>query len=138
MDSLKALIKAVNGFTQFLPVLISILLLISLASTLITPRQFKVFFTGNSLTDPFIGAILGSVAAGNTITSYVIAGELKSVGVSLLSVTAFILAWVTVGIVQSPVEATALGWRFTLVRNIASFVSAILIAVLTVSTLSLT
>jgi len=71
------------------------------------------------------------------VTSYIIGGELVGFGVSLTAVTAFIIAWVTVGVVQAPLEAQTLGKRFTIVRNITSFISSILIAVLTVSTLAI-
>ncbi len=133
----KALIKAINGFMQFLPVLVAVLLLISLANSLLGPEDFRHFFTGNTFTDPLVGAILGSIAAGNPITSYIIGGELKSVGVSLIAVTAFILSWVTVGVAQSPMEAATLGRRFTIARNLTSFLSAIIIAVMTVTTIRL-
>lgn len=54
---------------------------------------------------------------------------------SLLAVTAFIMAWTTVGVAMLPLEATFLGKRFAVLRNVINFVFAILIAVLTVATL---
>ena len=78
--------------------------------------------------DALIGSSVGSVAAGNPITSYIIAGELLNKGVSLLAVTAFLLAWVTVGIVQFPAEAILLGKKFAIVRNASSFALSVLVA----------
>ena len=83
-----------------------------------------------------IGALLGSVSAGNPITSYILAGEFLKQGVSLLAVTAFILAWVTVGLIQLPAESLMLGKKFAVARNTVSFVTAIAVAILTVVTLS--
>jgi len=54
----------------------------------------------------------------------------------LAATTAFILAWVTVGIVQLPAESMILGKRFAILRNILSFISAILIGLLTQLVLS--
>ncbi|WP_218185238.1 hypothetical protein [Methanogenium cariaci] len=51
--------------------------------------------------------------------------------------TAFIVAWVTVGIIQLPVEMNILGKRFAIARNLCGFILAILIAILTEGTLSL-
>jgi uncharacterized membrane protein YraQ (UPF0718 family) len=53
-------------------------------------------------------------------------------GVSLLAVTAFLIAWVTVGIIQLPAESTILGKRFSLLRNISAFFLAIIGAILTI------
>jgi hypothetical protein len=58
-------------------------------------------------------------------------------GVSLVAVTAFIMTWATVGIAMLPLEAKFLGKRFAFFRNIVNFFFAGIIAVLTVSTLSL-
>ncbi|MCK5027534.1 MAG: hypothetical protein KAS07_03885, partial [Candidatus Pacebacteria bacterium] len=70
-------------------------------------------------------------------TSYILAGEFLAQGVSKLAATAFILTWVTVGLIQLPVESLVFGKKFAIARNVASFVTAIVIAVLTVATLSL-
>ena len=55
--------------------------------------------------DTVIGSAIGSIAAGNPIMSYIIGGELMKEGVSLFAITAFIVTWVTVSIVQFPAEA---------------------------------
>ncbi len=58
-------------------------------------------------------------------------------GVSLVAVTAFLVAWVTVGLVQFPAEAILLGRRFALRRNLLSFFFSILVALATVALLGL-
>ena len=83
--------------------------------------------------DTLIGTLIGSISAGNPITSYIIGGELLNKGVSLFAVTAFIVAWVTVGIIQYPAEADMLGKRFAILRNVFSFMLAILVAIVTVT-----
>jgi hypothetical protein len=47
-------------------------------------------------------------------------------------VTAFLVAWVTVGIIQLPAEIMMLGKRFAITRNILSFIFSILVAIMTV------
>lgn len=129
--------KTINSFKQSMPILLGVLLLIALATNAIPKNFYARVFTGNPLIDPFIGAFFGSIAAGNPITSYVIGGELKSQGVSMVAIVAFILSWVTVGVIQLPAESFMLGRRFALIRNLVSFFLAIIISILTVLTLGL-
>ncbi len=124
-----------NSFKMSMPVLIGVLLLMSLITTVMPREYYHVIFTGNKILDPVLGAAVGSIAAGNPLTSYIIGGELLKQGISLLAVTAFMVAWVTVGILQLPAESVMLGKRFALVRNSVSFIMAVLIALLTSFTL---
>lgn len=133
----KALVQTYNNFKQSIPILLGVLILIAMVTTAIPTESYKKIFSGNLLSDSFIGALIGSLAAGNPITSYVVGGELLAEGISLIAVTAFILAWVTVGIVQLPAEILMLGRRFAITRNLLAFISAIIISILTVITLRL-
>jgi uncharacterized membrane protein YraQ (UPF0718 family) len=133
----QAFAKTINNFKQILPIIIGVLLLVSLSLVLIPKSFYTKIFAGNQVIDPLIGAIFGSVAAGNPLTSYIIGGEFLDQGVSLIAVTAFIVAWVSVGLIQLPAESLMLGKRFALARNIVSFITAIIVAVLTVLTLSI-
>jgi len=129
------LFRALRGIVQMIPMIIGILLLISLIINLLTPGSYSRVFTGNIILDPFIGASIGSIFAGVPVTSYLIGGELLKAGIGLLPITAFIVCWVTVGIVQAPAEILTLGRRFTIARNVISFILAIIIAILTTQTL---
>lgn len=129
--------KTARSFARTFPTLIGVMLFISLILVLVPSSLYGKVFTGNEILDPLIGALIGSVAAGNPITSYIVGGELIDQGVSLLAVTAFITTWVTVGVLQLPAEATILGKRFALIRNGAAFLSAVLVAILTTVTLEL-
>jgi hypothetical protein len=131
----KAFLRTTQSFRKSLPILLGVLMLFALANSLIPKNFYSKLFTGNQVIDPFIGAVVGSLPGGNPLTSYVIAGELRIRGVSMLAITAFVVIWVTVGIIQLPAEALMLGKRFALVRNSISFVTAIGIAVLAVLTL---
>lgn len=128
----EALKKSGRAMWMSFPILLGAILLVSLANALI-PRQAIInFFGAIPFIDSLMGAGIGSIVAGNPITSYIIGGELLTQGVSLTAVTAFIVAWVTVGLVQLPAEAMLLGKRFAILRNITSFVFAIIVAYITV------
>ena len=91
--------KTWNNLINYFPVILGVLLLVSLIFALIPATTLSKVFTGNRFLDPLIGAIVGSISAGNASTSYIIGGELQQQGVSLLAITAFIVSWVTVGVV---------------------------------------
>lgn len=129
-----ALRKTLNLFKTVLPMLFGMLLLINLLNPLME-NQYSKWFTGHYLHDTVIGAVAGSISFGIPITSYIVGGELLAKGVSLTAVTAFIMAWTTVGIAMMPLEAAFLGKRFAFTRNIVNFFFALFLAVLTVFTL---
>jgi hypothetical protein len=136
MDPLESARRTLRSFSQMLPVLLGVLLLISLVNAAVPPATYAALFTGNALIDPVLGAAFGSIAVGNPITSYIIGGELIAVHISLTAVTAFILSWVTVGLISLPAEMDILGKRFAIARNLVSFVFAIAIALLVDLTLT--
>jgi len=135
---LNAARSALRQLVNILPIMISIVLLIGLFNTFISKKMLAGVFSGNPLIDSFLGACFGSVFTGNPINSYIIGGELLKHGVGLVAVTAFVIAWVTVGLIQLPAEMAALGRRFGVLRNFLSFLMAIIVAFLTVSVFSLT
>ena len=128
-----SIIKAWRAIWTTLPVLLGAMLLIALASTFISDSTYASVFSGNSALDAVIAAFLGSILAGNPATSYILGGELLESGVSLFAVTAFLVSWVTVGIIQFPAESILLGKRFALFRNLSAFIFSILVALITVS-----
>ncbi|APH38599.1 hypothetical protein [Methanohalophilus halophilus] len=129
--------KTLNALNQSLPVVVGVIMAISLLKAAVPESLYSTIFTGNILIDPFIGSLIGSIAAGNPITSYIIGGELIKQGVSLFAVTAFLLSWVTVGIISLPAEMDILGKKFALTRNIICFIVSFFVAILTVITLGI-
>ena len=133
--------KTVNTTVQtlinILPIVFGMLLLTSLVIKLFPAQLSTGLFGQNSFLDVLLGATFGGIAAGHPLVSYVLGGELLTSGVSLFAVTALIVSWVTVGIVQLPAEALMLGKRFAIYRNLMCYLFAIAIAFLTVYTFQL-
>jgi len=128
----ESIIKSAKMLAKTSPIIFGTILLISLIVTLIPKSFYLKIFTKNILFDSFIGSFIGSISAGNPVVSYIIGGELLEQGVSLIAVTAFIVAWVSVGVIQLPAESILLGKKFAVVRNILSFIFAIIVAILAV------
>ena len=127
----QAVFSAAKMFWNTSPLILGTILLVSLIVTLIPQSFYLKIFTQNIFLDSFLGGGLGSVSAGNPLISYIIGGELLGMGVGLIAVTAFLVSWVTVGIIQLPAESMILGKRFAIWRNVLSFVFAIVVAVTT-------
>jgi uncharacterized membrane protein YraQ (UPF0718 family) len=132
-----SIMAAFKNFAAATPLFIGIILLLGLLRTYVPPKLISSIFKGKVFADTILGSVFGSISAGNPITSYIIGGELLKEGISFFAVTAFIVAWVTVGVIQLPAEAAILGKKFAILRNILSFVLSIAVAIGTVITLRL-
>lgn len=133
----KELIKALSTFISMAPLLLGVIGLVGVMQTYITPDIMASIFGWGITGDTLLGTLSGAVSSGNPAVSYLVGGELIKEGVSLYAVTAFILSWVTLGIIHLPAETEVFGFRFTLYRNLLSFISTIIIAVATVVTVGL-
>ena len=130
-----AFFKAFKSFGTSLPIILGVILVLGLCRAFVSVQMLSAVFTGELLRDTVIGALIGSIFAGNAVNSYIIGGELVRENISLIAITSFLVAWVTVGIIQFPAEATILGRRFACVRNILGYILAILVSIATVKTL---
>ena len=127
---LQALQKALRGITKATPVILTVVLLISLIKTYLPAGSVVRFFGLSGFTDTLIGALFGSILAGNSINSYIIGSGLLEKGAPLTAVTAFLASWVIVGIAQLPAESAELGGRFALLRAGAGFLFSLAVAII--------
>jgi len=130
----KAFTKALISFISISPMLIAVMGLVGLMQVYLTPDILSTFFGHGSLADTLVGTLAGAVSMGQGMISYVVAEGLMEQGVSNYALSAFILAWVTLGFVQLPAEASVFGLKFTFYRNVLTLISTIIIAYATVFT----
>jgi predicted Fe-Mo cluster-binding NifX family protein len=123
-----ALKKGGRQFYALLPRLVGVILVLGLVRGFVSEEVLFSLFPGRVILDSLWGAVLGSVLAGNAVNSYVIAKGLLGAGVGLSAVTALMLAWVGVGVIQLPAESAAMGMRFAVVRNVVGFVMAVVLS----------
>ncbi len=133
----KAFTKALISFISISPMLIAVMGLVGLMQVYLTPEILSAFFGHGSLIDTLVGTLAGAVSMGQGMISYVVAEGLMEEGVSNYALSAFILAWVTLGFVQLPAEASIFGLKFTFYRNILTLISTIIIAYVTVLTVGI-
>lgn len=130
------MVKMLRTFQTIVPMVLAIVGLIGIFETFITPEMIHNIFSGNILADTLVGILAGAISVGQPFLSYIISGELLQEGISMYAITAFILSFVTLGVIQLPMEFSIFGARFTLIRNILSFLFAFIIAFVTVQTLT--
>jgi hypothetical protein len=128
--------RTIRSFGAALPAVLGVILLLWLFRVFVTTELISAVFTGDVLHDTVIGALIGSISAGNAIASYIIGGgNFSKKGMSLFAVAAFIVAWVTVGAVQFPAEACDTWQTIRAARNILAFMLAMVVSIATVTTL---
>ncbi len=126
----QAIVKSAQSLWRSTPILVGVLLFISLINTFLTKSVYEKIFGHGEIFDSLIGAFTGSISAGAPVNSYILGGEFLKNGVSLIAITAFVVTWVTVGLIQIPIEGKILGRKFAILRNISAFVLAIFVAVI--------
>jgi len=97
-----AFYQSFKGIALNLPVLISVILIAGIFEIFITPEMLSSLFSGQALYDTLMGTISGAISVGHPFISYLIGVELLDSGMSYYAVTAFVLSWVTLGVVHLP------------------------------------
>lgn len=126
MENIKQTFKqTLIWFKNLIPILFWILLIISMI------KELWIFnYLSNHLSNNFLSVIVadifGSISAWNSINSYIIADSIWKLEDYMLVITVFLIAWVTVWFIQIPAEIYFFGKKFTIIRNIISFVFSII------------
>jgi len=129
-------LNTLKSLQAIAPMLLAVIGTVGLFKTFITPQMIHSLFDGNIIHDMFLGVSAGAVSVGQPFLSYIIGGELLKEGISLYAVTAFILSFVTLGVIQLPLEFSIFGARFTIMRNLLSLIFAFMVSLASVYTLA--
>jgi uncharacterized membrane protein YraQ (UPF0718 family) len=123
--------KSKKALFEMLPIFLGTILLVSLLNALI-PKDFYInlFQKGNIFINSLIGSLVGGISVGTPMVSYIIGGELLDKNISIAAISAFLVSWVTIGVLQIPLEISFFGKKFTFYRNIFSFIFSIIIGII--------
>jgi len=126
--TIKGLKIAWKKFSKILSSYIKLLILISIV--LLLTDKFIIQYLGGSSQGIglLMGLVLGSITIMPGFIAYPLAGVLVEKGVSYMVITAFITTLMMVGVVTYPVEKEYLGTKATILRNVASLIIALIIA----------
>jgi len=127
----QALIVGLKSFVQILPTVLLIVVVIGLFLAFAPPARVAQFMGKQAgLAGILVISVVGAVLHIPALTSFPLAASLLQKGASVAAVAAFITTLTMVGMVTLPLEIKELGTKLTLLRNVLSFVIAILIALL--------
>jgi uncharacterized membrane protein YraQ (UPF0718 family) len=112
---------------SLLPLLVAIFALVGLFKEFLPPKLIEtVLGEGNKALSLLLGGLLGAISIGPPLASYPIAGSLLADGAWPPAVAAFIMSWISVGIITLPFEAKIFSWRFALIRNFLTLIAALI------------
>ncbi|OHB33763.1 MAG: hypothetical protein A2X84_03125 [Desulfuromonadaceae bacterium GWC2_58_13] len=76
------------------------------------------------------GGLIGAIAIGPPVAAFPLAGSMLDAGAWPPAAAAFVVSWISVGVLTLPFEAEIFGLRFALSRNVIAFLTALLIGLL--------
>jgi len=118
----------IKQLASIAPTFLAVFGIVGLFEVFVPPSAIERWLGASSgVSSLFVGAAVGSVAAGPPPAAFPIAATLLEGGAWTAAIAAFIVSWVLVGVASLPFEAQTFGWRFALLRNGLSFVAAMVI-----------
>ncbi len=132
-----AIKKSAANIFRMSPMIAGVVGLAALLTNYVRIEQLQSIFSGDVLSDTIKGTIAGSIMLGNAVISYILGGELLQKGISYYAITAFLLAWVSIGIVQIPLEIRFFGKRFVIIRTTMALGFTLLLSFFIVQTYNL-
>lgn len=125
-----AMKKSKGMMSSMIGEIIAIIFLIGLLLTFIPPQTIKTALgSTNTLLSTVIGAVAGSITLIPAFVAFPLVGSFVDAGASIVPAVAFLTTLTMVGVVTIPLEKKEFGLKFTVARNILSFVAAMIIAV---------
>lgn len=127
----QSLRMAGKSLLKLLPLLVAVFGLVGLFQEFLPPELVTQWLGESSgVLGLLIGASAGAIAIGPPLAAYPLAGSLLEAGAWPPAIAAFIVSWISVGIITLPFEAQTFGSRFALLRNGISFLAAMLCGLL--------
>jgi len=125
----QSFIKTIKWFKWLMPMLIAITILTYMIKD---SYIFSIIekYINNNFQWIIIADLFWSISAWSSINSYIIASSFWKINTHLLVISTFLISWITVWIIQIPVEIKFLWKKFAIIRNLLAFLFAILSAYL--------
>jgi len=115
-----------------MPAFLTMLILVSIILYFITDKLISEYLGGdNTLVSTLLASFLGSITLMPGFIAFPLSGILLQKGVPYMVLSAFTTTLMMVGVLTYPVEKKYFGAKMTLLRNAASFLIALVIAVVT-------
>jgi len=126
--TIKGIKKGTMMFLKILPTLLSVIILVSVVLFFVSDKILIEYLGKDAGIGAYISAaIIGSISIIPGFIAYPLSGILLKTGVSFSVLSVFITTLKMVGILTIPIEARFFGYKIAIIRNILSFVGAILV-----------
>lgn len=124
-----ALKKAWKSFENIMPQLLTILILIGIMLSILTPEQISRLIGNESgWSGVFIASIIGAITLIPGFIAFPLASALLSSGAGYMQIAAFISTLMMVGVVTMPMEIKYFGKKTTIIRNVEAFIFSLIVA----------
>ena len=115
---------------KLLPQFLLLLIFVSIFLALLPPKLLAAILGSKSpILAPLASGLLGSIALIPGPIAYPLTGILKQSGVTPTILAVFITTLMMVGILTFPIEKEYLGVKVALLRNVLSFIGALIIGI---------
>jgi len=126
--TLKGIKKGMMMFFKILPTLLSVIIIVSFVLYLVSDEVLIEYLGKDAGLGAYVSAaLIGSISIIPGFIAYPLAGILLKTGVSFSVLSVFITTLKMVGILTIPIEARFFGLKVAIIRNLLSFVGAILV-----------
>jgi len=127
----KALFIAYKRFIIISPSFLIMLIFVSIILYLFPQEKIIMYLdSGYHLVNVILAAAVGSISVMPGFVVFPLAGILKSSGISYMIIASFTTTLMMVGTVTFPIEVTYFGKKVALIRNIVSFMIAIIVSII--------
>jgi uncharacterized membrane protein YraQ (UPF0718 family) len=128
-NTVLSLKKAWKSFENILPQFLTILLIIGIMLSVLTPQQISMILGKQSgWAGVLIAAAIGSVTLIPGFIAFPLAAALLNNGAGYMQIGAFVSTLMMVGIVTMPVEIKCFGKKAAIIRNVLAFAFSMAVA----------
>lgn len=124
-----SLMKAWKSFENILPQFLSVIILIGITLSILTPEQISMIMgSGSSWYGVVLAAVIGAITLIPGFIAFPLAAALLKSGAGYMQIAAFISTLMMVGVVTLPVETGFFGKKAAMLRNSLAFVYSFIVA----------
>jgi uncharacterized membrane protein YraQ (UPF0718 family) len=126
-----ALKKAWKSFENMLPQFLTILIIIGIMLSILTPEIIsKLIGQESGVFGVFAGASIGSLTLLPAFVAFPLADALLKNGAGITQIAAFVSTLMMVGIITFPIETSYFGKKAAILRNALAFVFSFIVAII--------
>jgi uncharacterized membrane protein YraQ (UPF0718 family) len=124
-----ALIKAVRAFLGILPDFATVLAIVGLVLTFLSPSIVAgLIGKGTGILGMLITSVVGAITLIPGFVAFPLAKSLLDRGAGIMQIAVFVSTLMMVGFVTTPLEIRYFGKRVTVLRNVLAYVFSFIVA----------